>query len=165
MSNSIHQFRVKNAQNKEVNLADYKGKVVLVVNTASKCGLTPQFDKLEKQYQEFKNEGFEIIGFPSNDFAGQEPNSSDKAEEFCKINYGVTFPIMEKIHVKKGDEQHEVFKFLGDNAPGLKMLTHPKWNFQKYLIDKEGNVVDYFIPITEPDSDKIKNEIQELLKK
>ncbi|MBK9327843.1 MAG: glutathione peroxidase [Sphingobacteriales bacterium] len=165
MSNSIHQFRVKNAQNKDVTLSDYKGKVLLVVNTASKCGLTPQYDKLEKLYKEFKNEGFEVIGFPSNDFAGQEPLSSEKAEEFCQINYGVTFPIMEKIHVKKGENQHEVFKFLGDNAPGVKLLTHPKWNFQKYLIDKDGKVVDYFIPTTDPESDKIKNEIRELLKK
>ncbi|MCB0508377.1 MAG: glutathione peroxidase [Chitinophagales bacterium] len=163
MKKSIHQFQVKNAQNKEVNLADYKGKVLLVVNTASKCGLTPQFDKLEKLYQEFNKEDFEIIGFPSNDFAGQEPNTADKAEEFCKINYGVTFPIMEKIHVKKGEEQHELFKFLGDNAPGVNLLTHPKWNFQKYLIDKDGVVVDYFIPTTEPDSEKIKNGIRYLL--
>lgn len=165
MPSSIHDFQVKNARGKDVNLSDYKGKVVLVVNTASKCGLTPQLDKLEKLYKEFNKEGFEIIGFPSNDFAGQEPLSSDKAEEFCQINYGVTFPIMEKIHVKKGENQHEVFKFLGDYAPGLKMLTHPKWNFQKYLIDKDGKVVDYFIPTTDPDSDKVKNEIKELLKK
>jgi len=165
MSDSIHDFHVKNARGKDVSLSDYKGKVVLVVNTASKCGLTPQFDKLEKLYQEFKNEGFEILGFPSNDFAGQEPNTSDKAEEFCKINYGVTFPIMEKIHVKKGDEQHEVFKYLGDNAPGMNLLTHPKWNFQKYLINKDGKVVDYFIPTTDPDSDKIKKEIKDLLSK
>ncbi len=163
MNNSIHQFRVKNAQNKEVDLSEYKGKTLLIVNTASKCGLTPQFDKLEKLYQEFKDDNFEILGFPSNDFAGQEPNSSDKAAEFCKLNYGVTFPIMEKIHVKKGEEQHPLFKFLGDNAPGLNLLTHPKWNFQKYLIDKDGNVVDYFIPTTEPDNEKIKSKIKEIL--
>ena len=165
MNNSIHQFRVKNARNKEVDLSEYKGKVVMVVNTASKCGLTPQLDKLEKLYKEFKAEGFEIIGFPSNDFAGQEPLSSDKAEEFCQINYGVTFPIMDKIHVKKGAEQHELFNFLREKAPGMKMLTHPKWNFQKYLIDKDGKVVDYFMPTTDPTSDKVKNEIRELLKK
>lgn len=137
----------------------------MVVNTASKCGLTPQLEKLEKLYKEFKDEGFEIIGFPSNDFAGQEPLSAEKAEEFCMINYGVTFPIMDKIHVKKGAEQHEVFKFLGDKAPGVKLLTHPKWNFQKYLLDKDGNVVDYFMPTTDPTSDKVRSEIKELLKK
>ncbi len=165
MKNSIHQFQVKNAQNKEVNLEDYKGKVVMVVNTASKCGLTPQLDKLEKLYKEFKNEGFEIIGFPSNDFAGQEPLDAAKAEEFCQINYGVTFPIMEKIHVKKGAEQHELYKFMAAQASGPSLLTNPKWNFHKFLIDKDGKVVDYFIPTTEPDADKIKNEIKELLKK
>jgi len=165
MSNTIHQFRVKNAQNKEVNLADYKGKVILFVNTASKCGLTPQFEKLETLYNEFKNAGFEIIGFPSNDFAGQEPNSAEGAQEFCQINYGVTFPIMEKIHVKRGAAQHEVFRYLGDNAPGLKLLTHPKWNFQKYLVDREGRVVDYFAPPTDPTSEKVKKEIRKLLKK
>ncbi len=163
MNNSIHQFRVKNTQNKEINLEDYKGKVVLIVNTASKCGLTPQFDKLEKLYKEFHSKGFEILGFPSNDFAGQEPNSAARAQEYCQINYGVTFPIMEKIHVKKGAEQHELFTFLGNNAPGFKFLTHPKWNFQKYLINKEGKVVNYYAPTTDPTSDKIKNKVIELL--
>ena len=163
MSNSIHQFQVKNAQNKEVNFADYKGKVLLVVNTASKCGLTPQFEQLEKLYQEFKDKGLIVIGFPSNDFAGQEPNAAEQAQEFCQINYGVTFPIMEKIHVKKGTQQHEVFKFLGNNAPGLKLLTHPKWNFQKYLIDKDGKAVDYFAPTTTPDSSKIIQAIEKQL--
>lgn len=165
MNNSIHQFRVKNAQNKEVDLASYKGKVVMIVNTASKCGLTPQLDKLEKLYKEFKAEGFEILGFPSNDFAGQEPLDADKAEEFCQLNYGVTFPIMEKIHVKKGEEQHELYKFMAKEADGPSLLTNPKWNFHKFLIDKDGKVVDYFIPTTEPDNTKIKNEIKELLNK
>lgn len=163
MNNSIHQFQVKNAQNKDVNLADYKGKVLLIVNTASKCGLTPQFEQLENLYQTFKDKDFVILGFPSNDFAGQEPNAADKAQEFCQINYGVTFPIMEKIHVKKGAEQHELFKFLGDNAPGLGLLTHPKWNFQKYLVNKDGQVVDYYAPTTKPDADKISKAIQNLL--
>lgn len=164
MNNSIHQFRVKNAQNKEINLEDYKGKVLMVVNTASKCGFTPQFAKLEELYNEFKNEGFEILAFPSNDFGAQEPNSANDAQQFCQLNYGVTFPIMEKIKVKSGKNQHPLFKFLGDNANGLNILTHPKWNFQKYLIDKEGHVVDYFIPTTEPTAEKIKNEIKKLLK-
>jgi glutathione peroxidase len=104
MNNSIHQFRVRNAQNKEVDLSQYKGKVVMIVNTASRCGLTPQLDKLQKLYDKYKTQDFEIIGFPSNDFGSQEPLDADKAEEFCQINYGVTFPIMEKIHVKSGNE-------------------------------------------------------------
>lgn len=165
MNNSIHQFQAKNAQNKVVDFADYKGKVLLVVNTASKCGLTPQFEQLEALYQEFKNEGFEIIGFPSNDFAKQEPNTAEQAADFCKINYGVSFPIMEKIHVKKGAQQHPIFTFLGNNAAGLNLVTHPTWNFQKYLLDKNGIVVDYFVPTTKPDAAKIKSSIKELLKK
>ncbi|MCB9033189.1 MAG: glutathione peroxidase [Chitinophagales bacterium] len=163
MKNSIYQFQVQNPAKKTISLSDYQGKVLLIVNTASKCGLTPQFEDLEKLYQTYKDQGFEIIGFPSNDFAGQEPNSAEKAQEFCQINYGVSFPIMDKIHVKKGAEQNELFTFLGNEAPGLNMLTHPKWNFQKYLINKQGEVVDYFAPTTKPMSTKIQNEIKKLL--
>ena len=148
MSNSLYQFKVKNARGKEVDLSDYKGKVVMVVNTASKCGFTPQFADLEELYKEYKDQGFEIIGFPSNEFAGQEPNSSDKAEEFCQINYGVSFPIMDKIKVKKGPEQNEVFRYLTNKKENGKVDLAPMWNFQKYLVDKEGNVVDYFMTFT-----------------
>ena len=145
-------------------MSDYAGKVMLIVNTASKCGLTPQLEKLEKLYEEFKDQGFTVIGFPSNDFAGQEPLSSEKAEEFCQVNYGVTFPIMEKIHVK-GEEQNELYQFLSAKAPGPKLVTTPKWNFHKFLVDKNGKVVDFFIPTTQPDDEKIKKEIRKLLKK
>ncbi|HNE86959.1 MAG TPA: glutathione peroxidase [Chitinophagales bacterium] len=164
MKNSISTFKVKKANQKEINLSDYQGKVLMIVNTASKCGLTPQFEQLEQLYQEFKDQGFEILGFPSNDFAGQEPNSAEDAEQFCQLNYGVSFPIMEKIHVKKGANQHELFKFLGNNTPGPNLLTHPKWNFQKYLINKNGEVIDYYIPTTEPTSEKVKDKIRALLK-
>ena len=157
-------YRVKNAKGEEIPMSDFAGKVLLIVNTASKCGLTPQLEKLEKLQQEFKEQGFTVIGFPSNDFAGQEPLSSEKAEEFCQINYGVTFPIMEKIHVK-GEEQHELYKFLSSKAPGPRLVTTPKWNFHKFLVDKNGKVVDFFIPTTQPDDPKIANEIRELLKK
>jgi glutathione peroxidase len=158
------EYRVKNARGTEVPMSEYAGKVMLIVNTASKCGLTPQLKGLEKLHEEFKDQGFTVIGFPSNDFAGQEPLSSDKAEEFCQINYGVTFPIMEKIHVK-GEEQHELYKHLTENAPGLKMFTEPKWNFHKFLVDQNGKVVDFFIPTTLPDDEKIKKKIRKLLEK
>jgi glutathione peroxidase len=163
MSNSLHQFKVKNARGKEVDLADYKGKVVLVVNTASKCGFTPQFAQLEELYQEFKEQGLEVIGFPSNEFAGQEPNSSDKAEEFCQINYGVSFPIMDKVKVKKGAEQSPVFRFLTNKEENGKVNMAPLWNFQKYLVDKNGNVVDYYMTITKPTAPKVKSAIKKLL--
>jgi glutathione peroxidase len=164
MSNSLYQFKVKNARGKEVDLSNYKGKVVMVVNTASKCGFTPQFADLEELYKEYKDQGFEIIGFPSNEFAGQEPNSSDKAEEFCQINYGVSFPIMDKVKVKKGPEQNEVFKFLTNKKENGKVDLAPMWNFQKYLVDKDGNVVDYFMTFTKPTAPKVKKAIQKLLK-
>lgn len=164
MSNSLHQFKVKNARGKEVDLSQYKGKVVMVVNTASKCGFTPQFADLEKLYQEYKDQGFEIIGFPSNEFAGQEPNSSDKAEEFCQINYGVSFPIMDKTHVKKGPEQNDVFRYLTNKEENGKVNLAPMWNFQKYLVDKDGNVVDYYMSFTSPTAPKVKKAIQKLLK-
>ncbi len=163
MSNSLHQYRIKSAKGKEIDLAQYKGKVVLVVNTASKCGFTPQFEGLEELYQEYKDKGLEIIGMPSNEFGGQEPNSSEGAQEFCQINYGVSFPITEKVHVKKGAEQHEVFKFLTDKKLNGKVNLAPVWNFQKYLVDKDGHVADYFLTITKPTAPKVKKAIQKLL--
>lgn len=162
MKKSLHQFKVKNARGKEVQLADYNGKVVMVVNTASKCGFTPQLEKLEELYKEFKSDGFEIIGFPSNDFAGQEPLAGEKAEEFCQINYGVSFPIMDKVHVK-GAEQNEVFRFLSNKDENGAVNMAPKWNFHKYLIDKNGHVVDYFFTFTDPTAPKVKKAIKKLL--
>lgn len=160
---SIYQIPINNARGKALDWEAYKGKVLLIVNTASKCGFTPQYDKLQKIYEDYKDKGFVVIGCPSNDFAGQEPLDSDKAEDFCKINYGVTFPITEKIHVKNNSEQHPLFTYLGNEAPGANLLTHPKWNFQKYLVDRNGKVVDYFISTTEPDSDKVRKRIESLL--
>lgn len=163
MNNSLHQYKIKSAKGKEINFADYKGKVLLIVNTASKCGFTPQFADLENLYLKYKDQGLVVIGMPSNDFAGQEPNSSEKAEEFCQINYGVSFPITEKIHVKKGSLQHEVFHFLTNKKLNGKVNIAPLWNFQKYLIDKNGHVVDYFLTVTSPLSNKIENSIKKLL--
>ena len=163
MKNSLHQYKIKNAKGAEIDLAKYKGKVVLVVNTASKCGFTPQFEGLEELYKEYKDKGLEIIGMPSNEFGGQEPNSNEGAQEFCQINYGVSFPITEKIHVKKGPEQNEVFQFLTDKKLNGQVNMAPLWNFQKYLIDKDGHVVDYFLTVTKPNSAKVKKAIQKLL--
>lgn len=135
----------------------------MIVNTASKCGFTPQFEKLEELHKEYKDKGFEVIGFPSNDFAGQEPNDASGAEEFCQLNYGVSFPIMEKVHVK-GSEQHELFQFLSDKNKNGKVNSTPKWNFHKYLINKEGEVEDYYYTPTSPTSGKVKKKIEKLLK-
>ncbi|MEZ5007722.1 MAG: glutathione peroxidase [Chitinophagales bacterium] len=144
-------------------MSQYKGKVLMIVNTASKCGFTPQFEKLEELHKEYKEKGFEVIGFPSNDFAGQEPNDASGAEEFCQLNYGVSFPIMEKVHVK-GSEQHELFQFLSDKSKNGKVNSTPKWNFHKYLINKEGEVEDYYYTPTSPTSGKVKKKIEKLLK-
>ena len=162
MNQSIYQFKIKDASGTTVPLSDYEGKVLLIVNTASKCGFTPQFEKLEELYQEFKQDDFLILGFPSNDFAGQEPNEADKAQEFCQINYGVTFPIMEKIHVK-GSDQHELFDFLSDKKKNGKVNSSPKWNFHKYLVNRQGEVVDFYYTPTSPTSSKIKKAIRNLL--
>ena len=134
----------------------------MIVNTASKCGFTPQFEKLEELHQEFKDQGFTVVGFPSNDFAGQEPNAANEAEEFCQINYGVSFPIMEKVHVK-GKEQHELFDFLSDKSKNGKVNSTPKWNFHKYLINKKGEVEDFYYTPTSPTSKKVKKKISKLL--
>lgn len=162
MEKSIHQFKVKDIAGKEVDLADYKGKVVMVVNTATECGFTPQLGALEKLYEEYKDKGFEILGFPSNDFQNQEPREGDEIKSFCERNYGVKFHMFDKVHVK-GPETTELFKFLSDKKLNGKISSTPKWNFHKYLIDKDGKVVDYFYTITNPTSGKVKKAIEKLL--
>lgn len=162
MSKSIHQFSVKDTKGKEVSLEDYKGKVLLVVNTASKCGFTPQLDGMQELYREYRDQNFEVLAFPSNDFAGQEPLEGMEIEEFCTLNYKTEFPIFEKIHVK-GKGQHELYQFLSNKSQNGKVSSTPKWNFHKYLIDKEGKVIDYYYATTKPNSKKVKKAIEKLL--
>lgn len=141
-----------------VNLGDeYAGKVILVVNTASKCGNTPQYEGLEKLYEEYGDEGFVVLGFPSNDFMGQEPGTEEEIQEFCRLTYKVKFPMFEKVTVKKGDA-HPFFDELAA-ASG----TYPTWNFQKYLIGKDGEVIDAFSPRTQPYDDKLIEELRAAL--
>lgn len=160
--NSIHQFKVKDASGKEVSLADYKGKALLIVNTASQCGFTPQLDDMEKLYEEFKEDGFEVLAFPSNDFAGQEPLEGEAIQQFCVMKYNAQYPIFEKT-VVKGKDASPLFKFLSDKNLNGKVSSKPKWNFHKYLVDKEGRVVDYYYSITNPTSSKIKRSIKKIL--
>ncbi len=160
--NSIHQFKVKDASGKEVSLADYKGKALLIVNTASQCGFTPQLDDMEKLYEEFKEDGFEVLAFPSNDFAGQEPLDGEAIQQFCVMKYNAQYPIFEKT-VVKGKDASPLFKFLSDKKLNGKVSSKPKWNFYKYLVDKEGRVVDYYYSITNPTSSKIKRSIKKIL--
>ncbi len=145
---------------KDEDLSRYKGKVVMVVNTASKCGLTPQYKGLQAIYDQYHDRGFEILGFPANNFMGQEPGSDDEISEFCEINYGVTFPMFSKISVKGGD-MHPLYQ---------EITTMPEpiggdvlWNFQKYLLDREGNVVKKIGPQTTPEDPSVTSAIEELL--
>lgn len=160
--NSIHQFTVKDASGNDVSLADYKGKALLIVNTASQCGFTPQLDDMEKLYEEFKEDGFEVLAFPSNDFAGQEPLDGEAIQQFCVMKYNAQYPIFEKT-VVKGKDASPLFKFLSDKKLNGKVSSKPKWNFHKYLVDKDGKVVDYYYSITNPTSSKIKRSIKKIL--
>ena len=161
---TIHQFKVKNLQGKEVSLDAYKGKVLLVVNTASKCGFTPQLKNLEELHKKYKDKGFAVLGFPSNDFGKQEPLEGKEIQEFCEVNYGVSFPVFDKMHVK-GNDASPLFKFLSDKKLNGKLSSVPKWNFHKYLIDKDGKVVDFFYTFTKPEAPRVARRIEQLLKK
>lgn len=155
----FYDFSASKMSGKEVKMNEYNGKVLLVVNTASKCGLTPQLEGLESLYKEYRNRGFEILGFPCNQFAGQDPGTNKEISEFCLVNYGVTFTMFEKVDVN-GKNAHPIYKFLKEEAKGA-LGNEIKWNFTKFLIDKEGNVVKRYSPITKPE--KIKNDIEKLL--
>lgn len=144
---TIYQFTMNDIDGKPVSLADYKGKVVMIVNVASKCGLTPQYEELQALYEKNKDKGFVILAFPANNFLGQEPGSDEEIKEFCSKNYGVTFPVFSKISVK-GKDMAPLYKFLTEKAENGVMETSVKWNFQKYLIDREGRFVTFFEPKT-----------------
>lgn len=145
----IYQFSATNIKGQDVSLKDYQGKVLLIVNTASKCGLTPQFTGLEKLYTEYADKGLEILGFPCNQFLSQDPGTDGEISEFCSLNYGVTFPMFSKIEVN-GDGTHPLFKYLKSEAKGLMGSETIKWNFTKFLVDQEGNVLKRYAPKTEP---------------
>ncbi|MEO0872481.1 MAG: glutathione peroxidase [Pseudomonadota bacterium] len=137
---TIADFTVTTNRGEELDLATKRGTVLLVVNTASKCGFTPQYDGLEKLYQDFKDKDFEVLGFPCNQFGAQEPGNADQIAEFCKVNFGVTFPLMQKIDVN-GPDASPLFDWMKKEQKGLMGSTSIKWNFTKFLIDREGNVV------------------------
>lgn len=146
---SFHDFTVKDIDGNNFALSQLKGKKVLVVNTASKCGLTPQYEKLEELYQQFGGDKFVIIGFPANNFMGQEPGSDAEIKEFCSLKYGVTFPMMSKISVK-GDDMHPVYQWLTSKEKNGVEDSSVSWNFQKFLIDEDGRLVKVVSPRTSP---------------
>lgn len=150
-SKSIYQFTVKDIHGNDFNFSDLKGKKILIVNTASECGFTPQYEGLEDLYQNYKDENFVVIGFPSNNFGKQEPGSNEEIAEFCKKNYGVSFPMMAKISVK-GMNEHPIYQFLTEKSLNGTMDSVVKWNFQKYLIDEEGHLENVFESRVVPDS-------------
>jgi glutathione peroxidase len=159
MKENFYDFNATTLQGKEKALADYKGKVVIVVNTASKCGLTPQYEGLEALYKKYNSKGLEILGFPCNQFGKQEPGDEKSISEGCLINYGVTFQMFGKVNVN-GDDAHPMFKFLKKKLPGF-LGSSIKWNFNKFVIDKKGNPVKRISPYTKPE--KMEKLIESLL--
>ncbi|MGG1313243.1 MULTISPECIES: glutathione peroxidase [Cohnella] len=155
---SVYDFKAKTIRGEEISLETYKGKVLLIVNTASKCGLTPQYEGLQALYERYKDEGLVILGFPCNQFKEQEPESEEKIEAFCKLNYGVTFPLFAKVDVI-GDNAHPLFKYLTSRGPAEHFDI--KWNFAKFLVDREGNVVERIDPQVTPA--EIEGKIKSLL--
>ena len=155
----IYDFSTVTSKGAAYPLSQHKGQVLLIVNTASKCGFTPQFAELEQLYQQYKDQGLVILGFPCNQFAGQEPGTGSDAEAACQLNYGVTFPIMQKIKVN-GNEADPIFKYLKSQAGGF--LTNAiKWNFTKFLVSRDGTQIKRFAPYTKPE--KIEDDICKLL--
>ncbi|NNP67271.1 glutathione peroxidase [Acinetobacter sp. Ac_5812] len=156
----IYDFQAELLEGEQKNLADYQGKVLLVVNTASQCGLTPQFEGLEKLYQDYQQQGLVILGFPCNQFANQDPSSNEEIGSFCQRNYGVSFPMFAKVDVN-GPTAHPLYQYLTSAAKGL-LGSSIKWNFTKFLINQNGEVVKRYAPITKPE--KIAKDIQKLLR-
>ena len=146
---NIYQFEAELLDGKNKSFADYEGKVLLIVNTASKCGFTPQFAGLEKLYEKYKDQGLEVLGFPCNQFGGQDPGSNEQIGAYCQKNYGVTFPMFSKVDVK-GPEAHILFRYLTNNSKGI-LGNGIKWNFTKFLIGRDGKVLNRFAPTTKPE--------------
>ena len=156
---NFHSFSATMIDGKTLDLSTLKGKKVLVVNTASKCGLTPQYKELEELYKQYGGDKFTIIGFPANNFMSQEPGSDEEIKQFCEVNYGVTFQMMSKISVK-GDDIHPIYKWLTTKDENGVMDSKVSWNFQKYMIDEDGNLVDFVEPKKSPNTEKIVNWIK-----
>jgi glutathione peroxidase len=157
---TVHDFSAETLSGKPATLSGYKGKVLLIVNTASKCGFTPQYKGLEQLYLKYKDKGLEILGFPCNQFGGQEPGTASEIASFCEINYGVTFPMFSKVEVN-GAGAHPLFVHLKGEAPGLLGSKDIKWNFTKFLVNRDGEVIDRYAPTTSPES--IEKDIEKAL--
>ena len=158
---NIYKYSVKNIDGNDVKLSDYKGKVLLIVNVASKCGFTYQYEGLQKIYEKYKDQGFEVLAFPCNDFNGQEPGTNEEIKNFCSLNYDVTFPLFDKITLE-GESKSTLFEMLTNNPrTGDSSIL---WNFEKFVVDKDGYVIDRFRSMTKPESESITELIEKLLK-
>ena len=174
---SIYEIPVKTIDGKDTNLGEYKGKTLLIVNVASKCGLTPQYEGLQKLYSEYKDKGVEVLGFPANNYLGQEPGTEEEIKDFCSTNYNVTFPMFAKLSTK-GDDQHELYKYLTETKPetdvndgGLEeklagfgsVRSTPSevlWNFEKFLVNKDGEITARFAPDVKPDDSRLIEKLE-----
>ncbi len=159
---TVYNFEVETLDGKPVNMKDFSGKALLIVNTASKCGFTPQYQGLEELYEKYRDKGFVILGFPCNQFGRQEPGSGSDIRKFCDTNYNISFPLFSKIKVN-GADSHPLYKFLKNEAPGKLGIQRIPWNFTKFLISKDGKVIRRFSPATRPD--RIEPHIQKLLER
>jgi glutathione peroxidase len=160
-NNSIYRFSVKKLNGEEIDLSEYQGKVLLIVNTASQCGFTPQLKELAELKTQFAGQDFEILAFPSNDFGQQEPLDGQAIDVFCE-NYGANYPVFDKIKVR-GTYAHPLYQFFADRKANGKISSSPRWNFHKFLVDKDGQVVDFYYPFTKPMSSKVRKKIDRLL--
>ena len=160
---SIYDFKVADIDGNDVNLADYKGKVLLILNVASKCGFTPQYKGLENIYRQYKDKGFEILAFPSNDFMGQEPGTNKEIKSFCQLNYQASFPLFSKISVK-GKDIHPLYKFLTEKSTDPNFAGGITWNFNKFLIDRNGNIINRFGSRAEPQNTEVIKSIEDALR-
>lgn len=161
MADNVYQFEENSISGDPVSLQSYEGKVMLIVNTASECGHTPQYKGLQELYEEYKDDGLVILGFPANNFGGQEPGSDEEIAEFCELNYGVTFPLFTKISVK-GEDIHPLFDYLTE-AENPDFTGEVGWNFEKFLVDKNGNLTRRFKSNVTPDNDELVSAVKELL--
>lgn len=160
---TVYDFTLKNSKGEDVKLEEFRGKVVMLVNVASKCGYTPQYDGLQKIYERYREQGFTVLGFPANDFGAQEPGTNEEIQEFCRLNYGVTFPVFSKISVK-GDDKHPLYKYLTERETNPEFAGEIKWNFNKFLVGRDGRILARFDSADKPEDAKVTQAIEQALK-
>jgi glutathione peroxidase len=159
---TVYGIPFRDRKGGEHRLDEYRGEVLLIVNTASECGFTPQLEGLQELHEQFRERGFHVLGFPCNQFGGQEPLEGEAIGAFCRSQYGVTFPVFDKVDVK-GPDAHPLYRLLGDKDRNGAVGARPRWNFHKYLVDRQGRVRDYFLPLTKPDAARLRKAVERLL--